>query len=136
MAKRDYNWEGKDERAATAKLHTEEMKIKYPKEISESFKKTKIYDINFSLPASTGMPLEVIVEDLDSVSAIFNYWKENEKIAVLNFSSYKNPGGGFLLGSRAQEECLCHESNLYNILLQLEVVFIVGIICIKIKHFI
>ena len=120
MAKRNYNWEGKDERAATAKLHTAEMKIKYPKEISESFKKTKIYDINFSLPASTGMPLEVIVEDLDSVSAIFNYWKENEKIAVLNFSSYKNPGGGFLLGRRAQEECLCHESNLYNILLQLE----------------
>ena len=103
MAKRDYNWEGKDERAATAKLHTAEMKIKYPKEISESFKKTKIYDINFSLPASTGMPLEVIVEDLDSVSAIFNYWKENEKIAVLNFSLCTN---GYILKSVIAEYIL------------------------------
>jgi uncharacterized protein (TIGR02452 family) len=39
----------------------------------------------------------------------------NDCIA-LNFASYKNPGGAFLKGSCAQEESLCHESWLYNIL--------------------
>lgn len=38
------------------------------------------------------------------------------KVAALNFASYKQPGGLFLQGSMAQEESLCHNSNLYSIL--------------------
>ena len=34
-------------------------------------------------------------------------------VAVLNFASAKNPGGGFLNGSRAQEESLAMSSALY-----------------------
>ena len=37
-------------------------------------------------------------------------------IVALNFASYKNPGGMFLKGSSAQEECLCHDSYLYNVI--------------------
>jgi len=38
-------------------------------------------------------------------------------VAVLNFASAKSPGGGFLNGSRAQEESLAMSSGLYPCLL-------------------
>ena len=39
-------------------------------------------------------------------------------VAALNFASAKNPGGGFLNGSQAQEESLARSSALYSSLLQ------------------
>lgn len=52
----------------------------------------------------------------DTVSEIFDPSLPNYKFTVLNFASYKHPGGMFLQGSSAQEECLCHESILYPVL--------------------
>lgn len=42
--------------------------------------------------------------------------KYTGKVAVLNFASATNPGGGVTKGSNAQEECLCRCSTLYNVL--------------------
>src|SRR5687768_13353243 len=41
-----------------------------------------------------------------------------ECVAALNFASAKNPGGGFLNGSQAQEESLSRSSALYSSLLR------------------
>ena len=65
----------------------------------------------------------VILKSKTTVGTIESVAKRNGKvserfgkIAVLNFASYKHPGGMFLKGSSAQEESLCHNSDLYPIL--------------------
>jgi uncharacterized protein (TIGR02452 family) len=43
--------------------------------------------------------------------------ESKDTVAVLNFASAKNPGGGFLGGAQAQEESLARSSGLYPSLL-------------------
>lgn len=115
-------WNDKEKRAEIARKHTKEMKVKYEDEIASSVKRTEIYDTEFKCrKAVKDGNSYIFVDDIDSVSAIFKY--AEDKTAVLNFSSYKNPGGMFLNGSKAQEECLCHESFLYNVLSQFTIGF-------------
>lgn len=41
---------------------------------------------------------------------------ETQRLAALNFASFRHPGGMYMDGSSAQEESLCHYSNLYSAL--------------------
>lgn len=96
--------------------HTKIMEACFHDEILTSIQETECYGPDSSLltkarPLNEGT-IKVLAQD--SVAAIFN--ESSGKTAVLNFASYKKPGGLFLEGSRAQEECLCHESTLFNVL--------------------
>ena len=107
-------WNDKETRVQQAKDHTEEMDRLYLDEIKKSISSSKIFSrIPFERMNDLDLP-ETIVVKTDSVTAAKTY--QNGKTAILNFASYKNPGGMFLKGSGAQEESLCHESFLYNVL--------------------
>lgn len=59
---------------------------------------------------------KIEVREEGTVDAIFRLMKgvkENLSLGVLNFASAYNPGGGFLSGAMAQEECLAYCSDLY-----------------------
>lgn len=109
-------WTDKEKRAEQARKHTEEMLSKYSDDINKSVEKTKIYSTGFQCNKILNeKTTEIIIEDADMVSAGKEYHSKG-KTALLNFASYKNPGGMFINGSKAQEECLCHASYLYNVL--------------------
>ena len=101
----------KEERRIIAEKHFKEMQEQEIEELTQnSIKNSIIYhDLIYY-----DNDIEVI--DSTTENAIFKY--NNHGIpCVLNFASFTRPGGGFIKGSIAQEEALCHVSNLYNVLL-------------------
>lgn len=71
-----------------------------------------------SLPSKGKQSTHIELHNETSLSAASRLWAAGERqIMVLNFASAKNPGGGFLNGSQAQEESLARASGLYHTLL-------------------
>lgn len=87
--------------------------VHYREDIERSVTNSKIYE-NVGFVTKREQPTEVVVADMKTLDAALEY-KEG-KTCVLNFASFKNPGGGFLRGAVAQEEYLCQNSTLYNVL--------------------
>lgn len=118
MADNRHYWVDRDKRAKIANQWTVRMEKEHSHLINMCSAETTIYDDNngknryYDPIAEHSMHVEV--STLDTVSAIFHFTNGKNKVAALNFASYKHPGGMFLKGSKAQEECLCHESFLFN----------------------
>lgn len=68
-------------------------------------------------PQEAETTFEVTAETtLDAVRRLYD--ARHEDVVCLNFASAKNPGGGFLGGSQAQEESLARSTGLYPCLLE------------------
>lgn len=116
----------KEEYTKYAETHTQHMSIQFPNEIEHSVNNSEIIsgdDIIAFSPINNTLP-DVQYFDGTTTDAMYNVMFNGgvggfclrHRIWVLNFASYKNPGGMFIQGSSAQEESLCRESFLYNVL--------------------
>ena len=83
----------------------------YTPQIRETITSQKIYRGGKFSPTNIESKIQLL--STDSVNAALAVAKLKNKVCVLNFASYKNPGGGFITGSLAQEEALCYASTLY-----------------------
>lgn len=117
MSKLNY-FANRKELQKRAKQWTEYMECKYKSDIENSVQNTFIYLKEYEIHDIDERfdKTEFVFMKTDTVSAIFRVGETTDKVCALNFASYKNPGGKFIEGSSAQEEALCHESFLYNVL--------------------
>lgn len=112
-------FKNKQARKEQAEKHTLEMVKNYSGLIMTCAIDSQVYSMSFNptilYKGPDGNNTEFVLADKDSVTAIIER-PSKELVTVLNFASYKNPGGKFIEGSSAQEESLCHASFLYNVL--------------------
>ncbi|KAJ7032789.1 hypothetical protein C8F04DRAFT_1040185 [Mycena alexandri] len=67
--------------------------------------------------AAVAPKTEIVLCECSTLEGVQLLLPRARKIGVLNFASANSPGGGFLGGSRAQEESIARSSNLYSSLM-------------------
>ena len=87
----------------------------------------EVFALRYRILVERGVqpPIEFEVVNETTLSAAGRLAKAdgNASVLALNFASAKNPGGGFLKGSQAQEESLARASGLYPCIAQMQAMY-------------
>lgn len=107
----------KDERRAEAQKHIGLVRGVFATEIAQTVASAVLYEDGegreLPVPDPRFERTDITVERIDAAEAVVH---AKGKACVLDFASYRNPGGGYANGGWAQEEALCAESNLLPVL--------------------
>ncbi|MGQ4490201.1 TIGR02452 family protein [Streptomyces sp. SAS_281] len=94
--------------------------ISIGKDVAAALAGTRLYgpELVPTVPGRDRTPV-IEVTGESSLQAAARMTRERPgEVAVLNYASARNPGGGYLNGAQAQEEALCRGSALYATLLR------------------
>ncbi|WDF52648.1 TIGR02452 family protein [Paenibacillus sp. KACC 21273] len=97
---------------AVAKINT---LLQHTNDIKSPYTAESLQPEESSLSDDERCALKIIVNPYSTLKAVeqLTMRQRRDKVACLNFASARNPGGGFLGGSQAQEESLARSSSLY-----------------------
>lgn len=114
----------KDERKAEAQKHIGLVRGVFASETAATVASAKLYEDgegrDLPIPEARFETTAISVERVDAAEAV---GRAKGKACVLDFASYRTPGGGYVNGGWAQEEALCAASNLLPVLEGLQDVY-------------
>ena len=107
--------------------HTAKMEELFSKEIKDCINNTSVYRVMSDFNPTN---IDITVEALTTSESVAKY-NGSKRLCCLNFASFRHPGGsfGYKEVHLAQEEWICKDSFLYNILKEFKKEYVKNSFC-------